>query len=495
MYRSNHRSRRNRVIASGLTTILLLASCGGSDDKSSGGKDAVTCPVDALKDAKGPVTITLWHSEVALGKRTLEALVARYNASQDKVVVKAESQGVGFEELHRKIEQAAPDKSLPALVIPDDTKTRYIADSGLFLPAQACFDADPSAKAIRDDFLPIAPASYTLDGKLWPASFTTYTALIYLNREHFKAAGLDPDKPPSTIDEMLDVARRIKAANLPGVTRPMVFSANSFLLEWWLSGARQELVNEQNGRSGTWATESRFDNPITRDILAKFAAAKAEGILDITPGTEGNADHLLALAGQQSSFTVDSSAGASTVAGVIEGTVRAEDIKAEFGVDLPPGLKLNLDIGVGPFPGVNASGKGQVGGGVWYLTNTVPAEQQAAAWDFMKFNNSPDSQASWAVDGSIAPVGKSAASNPKIQEAWKSTLAGRWLKVAYDVLGGVETDFAGPVIGPYDEVRRAIEKCMDRVLLNDEPVDGAVKEADASITAALKRYNSDVGAG
>ncbi|MEZ5381824.1 MAG: extracellular solute-binding protein [Microthrixaceae bacterium] len=486
--------RSRRGLALGLAAVLTAAACGGSDGSEQGGGD-VTCPVDALEQADGTVDITVWHPYIALGKRTLESLADQYNSSQDKVKVSVESQGVGPQELHRKIEQAAPDRSLPALVVPDDTKTRYIADSGLFLPAEACYEADPEAEKIRDDFLPIAPASYTIDDQLWPGSFSTFTALIYLNRKHFEAAGLDPDNPPKTIDEMIEAARALKAADLPGVNTPMVLQAQPFLLEWWLSGAGQELVNEDNGRSGTWATESRFDNEVTRDILTTLQEAKAEGVLDITPGAEGNADHLLAMAGQQSSFLVDGSGGASTVAGVIEGTVNAEDIKEELGVELPPGLKLDLDIDVGPFPGVKEAGKGQVGGYVWYMTNTVPDEQQAAAWDFVKFLNSVDAQVQWGTDGSIAPVSKAAASDPTLQEAWTSSLGGRWEKEAYDVLAGIDTDFPGPIIGPYDEVRQAIGKAMDRVLLDDEPVDDAVKEADATITEALERYNEDVGAG
>ena len=91
--------------------------------------------------------------------------------------------------------------------------------------------------------------------------------------------------------------------------------------------------------------ESSFDNPTTREILTKLQEAKAEGILDITPGTDGNADHLLAMAGQLSSFTVDSSGAASTVAGVIEGTIAAEDLKEELGVELPPGTQARPQHG------------------------------------------------------------------------------------------------------------------------------------------------------
>lgn len=491
--------RRGRLIAVLLTTLALLAgACGGGDEGGSaggggGGDGEATCPVDALDDATEPVEITVWHTMFALPGRVLDSLVEEYNASQDKVVVRAENQGITPTELHRKIDQALPDRSLPAIVVPDDTKTRFIADSGMFLPASACFEADESSQATFDDLLPIATASYTLEDQLWPASFSTYTALVFYNRAHFEAAGLDPDVPPTTISEMIDFARKIKEAGVPGVERPFVFKAQSFVLEWWLSGAGQELVNEENGRSGKLATESRFDNEVTRSILTQLQEAKAEGLVDIVPGTEGQADHLLAMAGQQSSMVAESSAAASTVAGVIEGTISAEDLSQELGVEIPEGLRLELDIGAGPFPGVEAAGRGQVGGSVWYIADTVSDEEKAAAWDFMKFLNSAPSQIRWGTEGSVSPVLKSVEDDPELQEAWGASLGGQWAKIAYDVLAGIDTDFPGPVIGPYDEVRRAIEKCMDRVLLNDEPVGPAVEAADREITEALQSYAADVG--
>jgi sn-glycerol 3-phosphate transport system substrate-binding protein len=488
---------RNWGVALLVTLALVAGACGGGGgtEQSAGADDDPTaaCPVEALDDATSPVEITVWHSMFALPGRVLDSLVKEYNDSQDRVVVKAENQGITPTELHRKIDQALPDRSLPAIIVPDDTKTRFIADSGMFVPASACFEDDPSAQDTFDDLLPIATASYTLDDQLWPASFSTYTALVFYNRSHFEAAGLDPDTPPSTITEMIEFARAIKAAQIGSVQRPIVLKAQSFILEWWLSGAGQELVNEENGRSGELPLESRFDNPVTRELLEQLQAAKAEGLLDVVPGTEGQADHLLAIAGQLSSMTVESSAATSTVGGVIEGTISAEDLSEELGVEIPAGLQLDLDIGAGPYPGIEAAGKGQVGGSVWYLSNTVPDEQQAAAWDFMKFLNSMPSQVRWGTEGSVSPVLKSAEDEPALIEAWDASLAGRWARTAYEVLSGIEPDFPGPVIGPYDEVRQALERCMDNVLLNDAPVGPAVEEADRAITSALERYAADVG--
>jgi len=49
-----------------------------------------------------------------------------------------------------------------------------------------------------DDFWPALHANAIVDGELYAIPFQNSTPLLYYNKEHFKAAGLDPDKPPQT---------------------------------------------------------------------------------------------------------------------------------------------------------------------------------------------------------------------------------------------------------------------------------------------------------
>jgi len=482
---------RNRLLAVVLAVATIGAtSCGGgsSNEQTGGTSD---CPVDLVDKAEKPIEITAWHIVNGLQLRTLEKIVKDYEASQPNVRVKLESQGSAVTELHSKMDQALPDRSLPALVMPDDTKLRYIADSGQFLPAQACYDADPESKKIFDDILPILKTSYSIDDQLWPVGFTSGTGLVYYNRSHFEAAGLDPDSPPKTIDEMIEMGRKIKAAGVNDA--PVVLKAQPWVFEWWLSGAQVPLVNNNNGRGEGLPTESEFGNPTTKTILNKLRDAEKEGILKVTPSAPTNSDHILAMATQSSSMVIESSSGTTTIAGIIDGTIKAADAKAQFGVDIPDGMKLDLDLGVGPLPGLEEAGLGQVGGMIWYISNTVPAEQQSAAWDFMKYLNSPKAQMMMSTDGGAVPNLVSVAESPELAETWSKSLGGRWQKVATDVMSGVDSDFPGPVIGPYDEVRSAIGKAMDTVLLDGKAVDPAVAGADRTITKALESYAADVG--
>lgn len=477
--------------------LLLPTACGGGGDSGGGGggsaASADDCPIGALDDASGKVKVPIWHMFTSLPRQTLEAQAKRYNASQDKVQVVPQFQG-DFDELQAKVEAAAVDKTLPGLVTLEDTKTQWAADSGLFNPAQSCIDADPEVKKTYDDLLPIIKSSYELNDTLYPVSFSVFTALLYYNQDHFREAGLDPSKPPATFDEIYEAAKKIKAAKPD--TKPLAFIAQPWIFEWIMSGVRQPIVNNSNGRKGL-ATKAELDSKPAVELLDLLQKMKAEGLADIIPASPGQVDHVLAMAQQQSSMTVETSGAASTIAGVLEGTIDAKRLKDELGVELPAGsdnFKLDLDIEAAPIPGLKEAGKGQVGGGVWYLPNTNSKEVQAGAWDFVQWLNQPEQQAEWAAQGSSVPAFASTAEVPSLQKAWSTGLGGKWQKVSFDVLeNGVDASFPGPVIGPYTETRSAIRKALDQALLDGKDPSKALAAADQTVDKELALYKEDVG--
>ena len=77
-----------------------------------------------------------------------------------------------------------------------------MVDCGTVLPAQSCIDADHYDTS---DLRPAGKDYYTIDGVLYPASINLSSPLLYYNKNHFRRAGLDPDKPPTTLDELRDV--------------------------------------------------------------------------------------------------------------------------------------------------------------------------------------------------------------------------------------------------------------------------------------------------
>ena len=478
--------RRHAVAATAIAATLVIAGCGGGGDDGGGDGAALPdCPLDALATAEGPVEIVVWHSQLAETERTLEALVAEYNGSQDEVEVVLESQGSSYEELVRKFTQAIPTRQLPAAVVVDDTSTQFMADSGVVLPAQSCVDADDYDLS---QFLPTAVDYYTVDGAFYSGSANLGTALTYYNKNHFRRAGLDPDDPPATLAELRAAAEAIEAAGV--TTTPMVLSLSPWIIEFWLTGAEAPVVDNDNGRGEGGATAAALaDNDTADELLTWIADMQADGLLQALPYAEGGIDQYLALASQNASFTVESSSAATSIAAFLEGDLDLAEVDAT--VEEPTDLS-GLDIGAGPFAGVEAGGRGQVGGAAWYMVNTTPPEVQAATWEFMKFLNGEEAQVQLNLGGSYLPFLRAAVDDPRIEQEWSSTLSGRWLATANQMLvDGIDPAFPGPLIGPYTEARLAIREGLEALAVGGRTPQESLQLMQDELDAAFEQYRDE----
>jgi sn-glycerol 3-phosphate transport system substrate-binding protein len=471
-----------------LTTLALVAAACGGDDGDGVATDETpadlpSCPVDALDEASGPVDVLIWHFLVAETAAALEQLATEYNASQDRVRVRVESQGTEPRELWDKYRAGIATGDLPAIAVADDTVTIDIVDSGTVLPAQSCIEADDYDMS---EFLEAGMEYYTIDGVLYPVSLNLSSALLYYNKNHFRRADLDPDTTPETLDEVREYAQQIKDAGI--VDRPVVFKIGPPLIEMWLTGAGVPIVDNDNGRGDGETTAAAFDTDATVELYTWFQEMERDGLLQVVPDTPGQIGQYLAMAQQTGSMTIETSTAATSIESFLQGdTDITEGLNGE--VDAGDIDLAQLDIGAAFVPGIDEPGQVQMGGGAWYITNTGPPEVQAGAWDFMKFFNSVPSQVTWNMRGSYLPYRTTAVDDPVLQERWTTTVAGSWLAIAYDeLLTGVDPAFPGPLIGPYDQFRDAIRRSVEELIFRgDEPAPVVTRAADTT-TAAVQRY-------
>ena len=483
------RTRRRSPVLAALAAGLLVAACGGSSDGGGGGGggeasgELPECPLDALDAATEPVEVTVWHFLSAQTGEALEQLAAEYNDSQDAVVVKVESQGTNNDELWQKYRAGIESGDLPGIAITDDTVTVDIIDSGTVLPAQSCIEA---ADVDMAPFLEAGSEYYTVDGVLYPATLNLSSALLYYNKGHFTKAGLDAETTPGTLDEVREYAQTIKDAGV--VETPVILKVGPPLIEMWLTGAGQPLVNNDNGRGDGDTDEAAFDTDTTVGLYTWVQEMEADGLLTVLADVPGEIGQYLAMAQQTASMTIETSTAATSIEAFLGGDTSVVD-DAPDDID-PESVDLDaLDIGAGPVPGISEPGKLQMGGGAWYITNTTPPEVQAAAWDFISWFNTVPNQVTWNLVGSYLPYNTEAVDDPELQERWTTTLSGQWLALAYDELQtGVDPAFPGPLMGPYDEFRVALRDSVDEMIFNDGEPAAVVTEASDQTTEALQRY-------
>lgn len=513
MTKMSFRGGSRELLAGLLAAFALLAAACSSDNSddgsgsasgSSGEVSAEDCPVDALDDAEGPVEITVWYAIVGLAADTVEEFAKEYNDSQKKVKVTAESQGANYEEQQKKFLDALPDPAtLPDIMLAEDTNTQTMIDSQAAIPAQSCIEADPTAGEVYDNLMPAVAKGYSVEGVQWPAAFGVSTPVLYYNKSHFAAAGLDPDDPPSNLEEIRSAAQAIADAKAAGkVTKgdgtpvpdgaPFVFRADAWWLENLSSSAHNELVNENNGRDGL-ATESELLNPTTSEWSEWMQAMTNDG-LQKTVAYSATFDAYLAVATQSSSMLIETSTASTTIDALIAGTLRPEDIGADTGTDLSGLTFPDLDVGVGQLPGPTEAGSGQIGGNAWYIIGKGRSpEQIAAAWDFLKWINQTPQLVKWTAQGSYLPVFSNAEDDPEMQAYFSDTRPGAWLATALESLKQVDPDFPGPVIGPYKEFRGAVRTAIEEGLIGDKPIDQTFETANTKFQDALDTYKAEVG--
>jgi sn-glycerol 3-phosphate transport system substrate-binding protein len=428
-----------------------------------------------LKKAKGTVEITMWHSMPRENETTLTKLTDEFNASQSKVKVNLVFQ-VDYDTTFQKYISGLSSGDLPDVIQLSGTDQQQMIDTQTALPAQACAKADGYS---FKSFLPRVLSYFTVQGQVVGMPFNSSGPVFAFNKKSFTAAGLDPEKPPATLDEVRSAAEKIKSAGVVSGA-PLGLVVDPGFFEHWRAMANRLYVNNGNGRSKR-ATRSAIDDRLSRELFAWMNEMVKDGLAETNPdsGGERYAD-VLGIPTGTHAMAIDTSAILGTAKTLLEGGAY-------------PNMSI-ADLGVGPMPGPAGRGGVLVQGGGLFMVNKSSPEKQAAAWQYLKFLDTTPSQVTWATGTGYLPITKAAASSPEMKAFWD---ANPGYKVAYDqLLKGVNSAAtAGAVIGPYKDAQDAIRTAENSMFLEGKSPDAAVKQAASDTTSAITDYNQRIGVG
>lgn len=332
----------------------------------------------ALSPALAQTKVTFFYPVQVGGPLTavVDGYVADFEAQNPGIDIEAIYSGSYTDTTTRAL-TAARAGTPPTMAVLLATDIFTLIDSGFVEPVDTWIKTDAD-KAWVDGFMPAYLASANVEGHLWAVPFQRSTAVMYYNKEAYKAAGLDPETPPKTWDEMVEHGKALTVRDASGaVTQWGLGIPGSSNAVHWLFGA---LVAQNKGKlSSDDGLHTFFDTPEVIAALQYFVDLSAKHGIH-PPGVQ-----------EWGTTPADFMEGRLAMAWTTTGNLTNIRTNAKF------------DFGVAPYPG-NPEPASVLGGGNLYIFEGASDEEKAAAFEFIKFLTSDELLADWGIQtGYVAP--------------------------------------------------------------------------------------------
>jgi len=147
--------------------------------------------------------VRFWHILGYHVKPVIGEMVSEYNTSNPEVSVKADFQGF-FEDAQVKMLTAAVTKQLPEVAqVPVEFLQSYIVN-GLIEPINADVPEE-----MKQDVPEKLWKLVSRDGNIYGLPFCILTDVFIYNENAFLRGNLDPERPPSTWEELIAIGKRL----------------------------------------------------------------------------------------------------------------------------------------------------------------------------------------------------------------------------------------------------------------------------------------------
>jgi sn-glycerol 3-phosphate transport system substrate-binding protein len=288
----------------------------------------------------------------------------------------------------------------------------------------------------------------------------------------YKKAGLNPNQPPRTFEEIEDYAKKLVASGATG--SGITISIYGWFFEQLLARQGALYANNGNGRDKA-ATEVVYNQEEEGVRILDWWTRMVKAGIASNPGRApaGNAAAQRAIAGGQTAMIVESTA-----------TLRSLLTQS--------GGRFELGTGYFPKPPAAKNGGSIVGGAsVWILKNRPQAEQQAA-WEFVKFITAPPQQAAWYVGTGYFPIRKDAY---REQVATDTLAKNPQFLTAISELRSSPINRAtqGALLGVFPEARAKVEEAIEAAVLGRRTTKQALDDAAKGVDQAIAVYNRTMG--
>lgn len=421
--------------------------------------------IAGIGSAHAATDIVFWHSmEGALGERVNE-LVTGFNESQSDYKVQAIYKGTYDESMNAGIAAFRAGNAPDILQVFEVGTATMMHAKGAIQPVQETSEqvGDPINP---DDFLGAVASYYSSsDGKLVSMPFNSSTPVLYYNKDAFRKAGLDPEKPPKTWKEVAEAGKKLREAGLEcGYTSGW---PSWIQMETFAAWHNVPFASKNNGFDGLDA-RLRVDEEAFVKHFGFLAQMAKDG--SFTYGGRGDAPNALFTSGKCGMFTGSSGSRANII--------RTGEF--EFGTTSLPyhddiqGAPQNTIIG---------------GASLWVFAKKSP-EVYKGVTKFFKYISSPEQAAKWHQQTGYVPVTK-AGHEVTRQSGFYEKNPGT--EVAVLQLDADTTENSrGVRLGFLPQIREIAEGEMERIFAGEVDAEAGMKRIVERGNEMLKRFESSV---
>ena len=356
------------VICVGAMT-LALAGCGADNTKkvSDGGK----------------VKIEYWHvASESFGGTTVKELVADFNKTHPNIEVVEKYNPDMYKGLTQNLQAAMASGKNPDVVQMGWSYLNYAAENLKYtdIPKMINEKVPADKDFLEKNYLPnVLALAQTDDGKQIGIPYSVSVPVLFYNPEVFEKAGLDPNNPPKTWAEVQKAAKQIKEK-----TGIMGFFMQEYADNW----AQQALIESNGGKmlkKENGKTKAAFDSPEAADAYQLLADMVKDGSGLHATNEEGFKAYL------------------SGKLGMVCTTIGK---RANFE------KSAKFKVMVAPFPVFDGKQLQVPAGGNFLMVFSKDDAKQKAAWEFIKYLESPAALAKWSTGTGYLPPRKDVEQDP-----------------------------------------------------------------------------------
>jgi ABC-type glycerol-3-phosphate transport system substrate-binding protein len=171
---------------SAILLCLLLAGCGGPSD--------------------GKVHVSYWEAWTGAEAEAMQKVVDQFNQMQDKIVVEY----LAIADVANKTLIATAGGDPPDVAGLGSESVCMFADQNALQPLDASIRAEGmTPEQWNERYYPVYADMCVYRGVIWAVPTTPSVGALYWNKAMFRAAGLDPERPPRTLEELDDMADKL----------------------------------------------------------------------------------------------------------------------------------------------------------------------------------------------------------------------------------------------------------------------------------------------